>query len=269
MIYAEVIGDPIEHSKSPIIHKHWFEVAGMEADYRRTRVGEGEVEAYLEKRRADADWRGCNVTMPIKFEALEQADVKSDLAIAASAANMLIPHEGGLAAGNSDVGAIVMVLKALHEAGRAMTHVALYGTGGAARAVLVAARTVGLHAITIHARDRQKAIKLAVEFGLSREPRTMADAPQADGVINATPLGMVGHRCLSCDVAGIDENGWVFDMVTAPVETELVKSARARGLEIKDGIDMLVEQAAVSFEAFFDAPPKRERDDELFARLRA
>ena len=266
--FAEVIGDPIEQSKSPRIHAHWLETSNIAGDYRRHRVGKGEMADYLAERRADPDWRGCNVTMPVKYDALAAADIRSDLAIAANAANLLVPRGDGLAAGNSDVGAILHVLRGLHDAGRPMRHIALYGTGGAARAVLVAARAVELHAITIHARDLQAAVKLAVEFGLSREPVALDVPPQADGIVNATPLGMVGHRCLNCDVGGIADDGWVFDMVTAPVETELLVAARARGLSLADGIDMLVEQAAASFEAFFGSAPNRERDDELFAMLR-
>ena len=269
MIYAEVIGDPIAQSKSPVIHAHWFETTGVEAEYRRTLVAEADVAAHFASRLADPDWRGSNVTMPDKYAALEAAAHKSDLAIAARAANMIVPRDGALAAGNSDVGAILAVLRSLYEEQRPMDHVALYGTGGAARAVLVATRAISLDAITIHARDLQKARALAVEFGLSREPVALDVPPRADGVVNATPLGMVGRQCLNCDVSGLPDDGWVFDMVTAPVETELVLQARARGLAIRDGIEMLVEQAAASFEAFFGQPPNRERDAELYAMLRA
>ncbi|WP_343344676.1 shikimate dehydrogenase [Sphingomicrobium sp. XHP0239] len=266
--YAEVVGDPIEQSKSPVIHAHWLKATGIEGDYRRHRVGEGEMAEYLATRRADPDWRGCNVTMPVKYDALDAAEIRSDLAIAANAANLLIPKDGTLAAGNTDVGGILHVLRRFFEADRPMRHIALYGTGGAARAVLVAARAVDLDGITIHARNVQKATRLAVEFGLSKRPVALDVPPKADGIVNATPLGMVGHRCLNCDVSGIDPEGWVFDMVTAPVETELVLKARDRGLAIADGIDMLVEQAAASFEAFFGSPPNRERDSELLAMLR-
>ena len=64
--YAEVIGDPIAHSKSPVIHKFWLQQLGMEGDYRRTQVRPEELESYIADRRADPDWRGCNVTMPHK-----------------------------------------------------------------------------------------------------------------------------------------------------------------------------------------------------------
>lgn len=267
--YAEVIGDPIEGSKSPEIHGFWLKKLKMKGEYRRHQVKRGELDAYVAERRADKAWQGCNVTMPLKLDAIDVADRATDLAVAAGAANMLVHDNGTLVAGNSDVGAIVMLLKQLHDAGRAMGEVTLLGNGGAARAVLVAARTVGLtSALTIHARDLTRATKLAVEFGLQRGPRPI-DAPvTGDGLINATPLGMTGHADLPVGVEGLSEQGWVFDLVTSPPETELVKAARAKGLGCVDGIAMLVEQAATSFALFFGEEPPRQHDDELFAMLR-
>ena len=266
--FAEVIGDPIEQSKSPVIHAHWLAERGLVADYRRKRVGKGGLEAYLADRRGNPAWMGCNVTMPVKLEAIRACEDATDRAVAAGAANIIVPREGRLVAGNSDVGAVMLLLARLHEAERPMHRIHLFGSGGAARAVLVAAAGLGHHGIVIHARDLKKATALAVQFDLAHAPVPLDTPPDGAGVVNATPLGMVGRQCLNCDVSDLDEDGWVFDMVSAPVETELLKAARKRGLGIVDGIDMLVEQAAASFGLFFGIAPKRERDDELFARLR-
>ncbi|MCJ8191163.1 shikimate dehydrogenase family protein [Sphingomicrobium aestuariivivum] len=267
--YAEVIGDPIEQSKSPLIHRHWLDELGLAADYRRARVGKDGLEAYLAEKRGDPAWLGCNVTMPVKLEAIRIADEATDRAVTTGAANMLVPRDHKIIAGNSDVGAVMLILASLHEAGRPMARLHLYGTGGAARAVLVAAASLGLTGIVIHARDVQKAVQLAVQFGLAYEPVPLDVRPAGDGIINATPLGMVGHDCLNCDVSKLVPEGWVFDMVSAPVETELLRAAKKRGLGIIDGIDMLVEQAASSFELFFGQPPRREDDAALFEKLRA
>ncbi|MCJ7421171.1 shikimate dehydrogenase family protein [Sphingomicrobium astaxanthinifaciens] len=268
--YAEVIGDPIAQSKSPEIHAHWLAAdAGLAARYERTRVGRDGLADYLAQRRGDPAWLGCNVTMPIKLEAIRLADEATDRAVAAGAANLLLPREGRVIAGNSDVGAVMLLLARLHEAGRPMARLHLYGTGGAARAVLVAAAALGHGGIVIHARNLQKAVQLAVQFGLAYQPVPLDTPPEGDGVINATPLGMVGRECLNCDVSRLGEEGWVFDMVSAPVETDLLKAAKARGLGIVDGIDMLVEQAAASYELFFGRAPDRRDDAALLARLRA
>ena len=268
--YAEVIGDPIKSSRSPEIHRFWIEKRKMKADYRRHRVARGGLAAYLADRRADPDWQGCNVTMPLKLDAVGAADRATDLAVAAGASNMLVNDEGTLVAGNSDVGAIVILLKRLHEQGRGMEQVTLLGNGGAARAVLVAARAVGLtDNIVLQARDLAQALKLAVEFGLRVGPRPI-DAPiEGDGLINATPLGMTGFPANPARVDGLSEGGWVFDLVTSPPETELMAAARARGLATVDGLEMLVEQAATSFALFFGEEPPRKHDKALFAMLRA
>ncbi|MEO7410057.1 MAG: shikimate dehydrogenase, partial [Sphingomicrobium sp.] len=120
--YAEVIGDPIVQSKSPAIHKFWLAALGMEGDYRAVRVNRGELPDYLARRRADPAWRGCNVTMPLKLDALLLADAPSDRATAAGAANLLVHRDDGLLAANTDVGAIQGLLAPLvSAAARGMT----------------------------------------------------------------------------------------------------------------------------------------------------
>lgn len=266
--FAEVIGDPIAGSKSPVIHRFWLERSAIAGTYRKELVKRGGLADYLARRQSNPDWVGCNVTMPLKLDAVSAADEVTDRAVAAGAANILLKQQDRLVAGNSDVGAVMLLLAQLHESGRAMDRITLFGNGGAARAVLVACRSVGLTNIVIHARDMTRATKLAVEFGLRHAPRPMDAEVSGSGIINATPLGMQGHDCLNCDVSRLDEEGWVFDLVSAPARTKLIDAADKRGLATIDGIDMLVEQAAASFGLFFRAPPPRQHDAALFAMLR-
>ena len=91
---------------------------------------------------------------------------------------------------------------------------------------------------------------------------------ESDVLINATPLGMPGMDCLNCELDHMPQAGWVFDMVTDPVETPLLEAARSRGLKSIGGLDMLVEQAATSFKLFFDRDAPRDRDAELWQKLR-
>jgi shikimate dehydrogenase len=266
--YAEVIGDPVAQSKSPIIHRHWLDLAGLDFDYRPTRVARADLPTFLKDRRGDPDWRGCNVTMPLKLDAAMLADAASDRAIAASAANLLVPKEGRVLAGNTDVGAVLQLFgpKLTNGAPRDIT---LLGNGGAARAVLVALRILGVGEVIIQARDLSAATKLAVEFGLSEGPRPF-DAPiETGGLINATPMGMAGMPPLTIDIRAMPVKGWVFDLVTNPVETALLGTARARGLTTIDGLAMLVEQAAESFMLLFGSEAPRQDDAALMARLRA
>src|SRR5688572_22306096 len=94
--YAEVIGDPIEHSRSPDIHRFWLEALGIDADYRRQLVRAGEIDAYVARVRIDPAWRGSNVTMPLKRLALDLAEEATDRAVAAGAANLLVMRDGKL-----------------------------------------------------------------------------------------------------------------------------------------------------------------------------
>lgn len=267
--YAEVIGDPIEQSLSPLIHNFWLEAAGIEGEYRRRQIARAELAAYAEAACADPSWRGANVTMPLKLDALHLADEATDRAVAAGAANLLLPREGRLFAANTDVGAIATLVDRERKAGRLAGSVTLLGNGGAARAALVALKLLGIDLVRIQARDLGAARKLAVEFGLALPPTLLTSQIDSDALINATPLGMTDRECLNCDVALMPEQGFVFDMVTAPPETPLIAAARRRGLAVVTGLEMLVEQAATSFKLLFGVEPPRDRDGDLWQKLRS
>jgi shikimate dehydrogenase len=266
--YAEVIGDPIDHSRSPAIHGFWLEALGIDASYNRRKVTRAELPAYLAEKRVDPSWRGSNVTMPLKLDAVALADGAADWAVAAGAANLLMMREGKLIAANTDVGAIAALLSKLHQAKARMGSVILLGNGGAARAALVALKLVGISNVRIQARDLAEATKLAVEFGLDVEPAPFTAPIVSDGLINATPLGMAGRDCLNCDLSQMPPQGWVFDMVYEPAETPLIEAARSRGLQVVDGLAMLVEQAATSFKLFFGQEAPRDQDAQLWQKLR-
>ena len=151
--YAEVIGEPIDHSLSPAIHSFWIEAMGLDARYGRRKVSRAELPAYLAEKRSDLDWRGSNVTMPLKLDAVALADGAADWAVAAGAANVLMMRDKQLIAANTDVGAIATLLKRLQQAKARMGSVILLGNGGAARAALVALKLVGISNVRIQARD--------------------------------------------------------------------------------------------------------------------
>ena len=266
--FAEVVGDPIDHSLSPGIHCFWLEQLGIRAGYRRHRVERGGLSDYLASRREEPNWRGCNVTMPLKLDALAAADEASDRAIGTGAANILFRQEQRLVAGNTDVGAIVALLERLKTSAAPMGLVVVLGSGGAARAALMALHLSGVSNVQIQARNLNEAYKLAVQFGLRYEPRPFHVALVVDGLINTTPLGMTGAPPLGLDVGGLSAAGWVFDLVTSPTPTDLIRRASERGLTTIDGIQMLVEQAHDSFKLLYDAEPPRDLDEQLFERLK-
>lgn len=262
---AEVIGDPVSHSRSPVIHRFWLETLGIEGDYRANRVGRNELATFIAGRRTELNWRGCNVTMPLKLDALMLADKSSDRAAAAGAANLLFVQEGELLAANTDVGAVARLLEPLARESESIT---LLGNGGAARAVLVALRLLGISEIRLQARDLSEARKLAVEFDMPEEPVRFDTPIASSGLINATPLGMTDHPPFELDISSMPGGGWVMDMVTDPDPTVLIRQAGTRGLKTIDGLAILIEQAAESFELLFKQSAPRDKDAELLIRLR-
>ena len=267
--YAEVIGDPIAQSRSPDIHGFWIEQLGIDADYGRKQVGRAGLKAYLDAARADPHWRGCNITMPLKLDALTLADAASDRALGTGAANIIGPREGKLLAGNTDVGAIAKLIEQLARSGAPMRAVTLLGSGGSARSVLTALHLIGIRQVRIQSRNVSEAYALAVQHKLEVEPVPFDTPIEGDGLINATPLGMTGQLPLDIDYSHLTANGWIIDLVTSPNPTELVRLAKTRGLNAVGGIGMLVEQAAESFKLFFGKEPPRDKDGELMQRLGA
>jgi len=264
--YAEVIGDPIAQSKSPTIHRFWLERLGIAADYRACHVTADALSAYIAERRADPDWRGCNVTMPHKLAVMEHVGDPGGVRDGIGAMNTVIPDgTGGLTGTNTDAAGFWVPIADLDLSGRP---VAVVGTGGGARAVLFALAQVGCGPVTLIARNPLKAAALLSRFGLKGRTATPAQGvPPAALLVNASSLGMAGQDPLDLDLSALPPDALVYDIVTAPVETPLLAQARVRGLDTVDGLEMLVGQAAVAFELFFGEPPPRDGDDDLRALL--
>ena len=279
--YAEVIGDPIAHSKSPLIHGFWLQKLDLEADYRATRVVEAELAAYLHARRRDPNWRGCNVTMPLKQAVVSYAAKVSRDVESIGAANCLVPDsDTSLSAFNFDVDGVANPLLRLAKANysnHVATYVYLIGSGGAARAAGLGASRAGYFDFDIFARNREQALILAgmlgTPFGEAQSLEALgpignaSDGPEAQRyshvIINATPMGMRGKEDVPVDLSAFYPDTIVFDMVYDPLETGLLRQARERGMRTIDGLTMLVEQAALSFARFFGVPAPREFDAEL------
>ncbi|HET9427573.1 MAG TPA: shikimate dehydrogenase [Allosphingosinicella sp.] len=251
--YAEVIGDPIEHSLSPKIHQYWLDELGIDARYRATRVAPVELPAYLQGCRGDADWRGCNLTMPLKTAALELVDDVDPVTRRIGALNVIVRQEDRLIGANTDRQAIAFLL----ESNRCYpSRVAIVGTGGVARAALAQMRQAKVHQVDLVSRSPERARALLAEFGLSGHVIELGGRPVADLLINASPLGMTGHPPLALDLSGLAADATVFEMVYMPIETHLLRRARHRGLRTIDGLTMLIRQAAFAFEFFFGRLPE-------------
>lgn len=266
--YAEVIGDPIGHSKSPLIHRFWLEKRRIEADYRATQVKPGDLAGYFLHRRADPAWLGCNITIPHKVAALDYVDDPAGVRERIGAINTVACETGGPLIGtNTDAGGFLQPLMAARWSG---TDAVMVGAGGAARAIGFALRSVGVNDLTLVARDRDKGLALLGQLGMAgRVIDFAAPLPPTRLLVNTSPLGMVGQPAYAPDLTPLPDDATVYDIVYAPLETSLLAAARARGLATIDGLGMLIGQAALAFDIFFDAPAPREHDAELRALLMA
>jgi len=266
--YAEVIGDPIAHSKSPVIHNFWLESLGIEAEYRKTLVKAEDLAAYFLSRRADPDWLGCNVTIPHKIAVMDYTDDPGGVRDRIGAMNTIACETGGPLVGtNTDAGGFLQPLLRDKWQGRSAL---LVGAGGAARAILFALTSLGVPDITIMVRDPAKGQALLDRADVEGRVIGMEEAlPPVDLLVNTSPLGMVGQPPLDLDLSPLPAGATVYDIVYAPLETGLLKAARERGLQTIDGLEMLIGQAALAFDIFFDAQAPRDRDAELRALLTA
>ena len=280
--YAEVIGDPIAHSKSPIIHGFWLERLGLAADYRKTHVPADRLGAFFAGRRDDPDWRGCNVTVPHKQAVIAHLDRLDPLAARIGAVNTIVPRDGALVGYNGDAPGFLEPLRGLLGRRQLFRMARLLGTGGAARAIAHALAGESF-ALVVAGRDLAKAEALrdeadptghAVPLAQFAEPTDFAFDDRAgilDLVVNATTLGMGGQPPLTFDISHAPPGAIVYDIVYAPLETRLLADARARGLPTIDGLAMLIGQAAVAFAHFFGCAPPRDAagDADLRRRLTA
>ena len=263
-VVAGVVGRPVRHSLSPLIHNAWLAGADIDGVYVALSPAETGFAALVDGFRGGVV-RGLNVTLPFKTEALALADQASDAARAAGAANLLIFREDDeVIADNTDGVGLLSALQ--DQAGFAPSDgpILVLGAGGAAQGAIAALLAAGAREIRLVNRTRAKAEALAAFFG----PKVtvsgwegLAEAQSgAAALINATSLGLAGGAALEIDLVSLPRAAVVLDMVYKPLETPLLAQARAQGLRTADGLAMLIGQAAPSFEAFFGRPPPADVD---------
>lgn len=264
--FAHVIGDPVSHSKSPLIHRFWLDALGVAGDYRARHVPPDGLPDYITGACGDADWRGCNVTLPHKVAVMDLVDDPGGIRDTIGAMNTILRQSDGSVIGtNTDAAGFYAPLAEFDLDG---APVAVVGAGGAARAVLFALARAGVGHVRILNRSPLKAMGLLATFGLKGDAVALdAPVPPVALLVNASSLGMAGQPPLELDLSNLPDDAVVYDAVYAPLETGLLRAARARELATVDGLEMLIGQAALAFELFFGKAPPRERDGELRALL--
>ncbi|GHG83012.1 shikimate dehydrogenase [Pseudodonghicola xiamenensis] len=258
---AGVIGSPIAHSKSPLLHGHWLKTYGIAGHYIPMEVAADDLETVL-RTLPKMGFVGCNITIPHKERALTLADQVTDRATLIGAANTLtFGAEGKIIADNTDGYGFMENLRRGApgwdpKAGPA----AVLGAGGAARAVICALLDAGVPEVLISNRTRTRADQLREDFGARLRVVDWVQAgniiAEARLVVNTTSLGMLGKPELRVPLDGIDKHTVVTDLVYNPLKTHLLQAADAAGATTVDGLGMLLWQAVPGFERWFGQKPE-------------
>lgn len=267
---ACVIGWPISHSRSPLIHNYWLKKYGISGAYRREAVPPDQFEDFVGKL-ADNGYVGANVTLPHKEAALALSQPDSR-AKAVGAANTLWLDKGALRSTNTDVEGFLAYLDvASPQWDRGLDGAIVLGAGGGARAVVFALIERGASRIYLANRTFSRAEEFRTRFGDVVNPVRWEEVSGLFGgtdlLVNATTLGMTGQPDLDIGVARLPNSAVVVDIVYSPLETTLLARARARGLRTAAGLGMLLHQAVGGFERWFGVRP--EVTEELRALVEA
>lgn len=264
---AGVIGDPIGHSLSPVIHNAGFLAAGLDWIYVGFGVPSGGGAGAIAGMRS-LGIEGLSVTMPLKAEVIPALDELEPDAEALGAVNCVHRRDGRLVGANTDGAGFLAGLSADFDFDPSGARCVVLGAGGAARAVVLALARAGARSVQVVNRTRSTAEAAASLAGAVGSVADADSVTDADLVVNATPLGMHGAGgvataggdgpALPCEPQRIGSGQIVADLIYHPLRTPLMEAAAARGARTSNGLSMLVHQAAVAFRSWTGADPDLE-----------
>jgi shikimate dehydrogenase len=257
---ACVIGWPVAHSRSPLIHGYWLKHYGLDGSYGREAVAPEDLAGFLQHLKG-LGYVGCNVTLPHKEAAYDLVEVQDRTTRSIRAVNTIYVEGNRLIGLNSDAYGFAAHLRSVLPNWRGHgTRALVLGAGGAARAIVAALLDEGVSHVAIANRTAARGSALAEHFGAkvtalawSAIPRQL---PDCDLVVNTTVLGMAGQPALEIDLEGLPLSAAVADIVYVPLDTDLLKQAKARGHPVVDGLGMLLHQAVPGFEVWFGVRPE-------------
>lgn len=261
---AGVIGSPIAQSKSPQVHGHWLKTYGIAGHYIPMDVASQDLEDVI-RMLPRMGFVGVNITIPHKEAVLGIADLVTDRAILIGAANTLIfRKDGKIHADNTDGYGFIENLKAgAPDWDPRSGPAAVFGAGGAARAVIASLLDAGVPEIMLSNRTRVRADKLKSDFGSRLRIYDWVQAgnmlDHAHLVVNTTSLGMLGKGEMRVPLDGLRANAIVTDLVYTPLKTRLLETAEQMGCVTVDGLGMLLHQAVPGFERWFGKRPEVDR----------
>lgn len=259
-IRAAVIGHPVAHSLSPLIHNHWIGAYGLFGEYKAVDVAPEKLAAELPRLCTEEEYRGFSVTIPHKQAVMALCGELDESARAVGAVNTLTADADGKLTGyNTDAsGFIGSVREAAPDFNFARGPVLVLGGGGAARAVVYGLKQAGARNIVVCNRTQDKADEIAGAFGVESAPweERMDAAENAALLVNTTALGMKGQPPLIFDTDALPDDALVCDIVYNPRRTDLLRAAEAAGLETVEGLGMLLHQARPAFARWFGVTPE-------------
>ena len=259
-IKTAVIGHPIAHSKSPLIHSEWLREHGVEGSYEAIDI---EPDALVEGVRAlvERGYAGFNITLPHKVAIMALCDEVDETARAIGAVNTVTIRDGKLYGTNTDAfGFAKNILSAGLDGWSFKDGAAVVlGAGGAARAIIYALLKEGAPSIILLNRTREKAEELAgmdTKIQVEDWDKRNQALENANLVVNTTSLGMESKPSLDIDLSLAPAGALVTDIVYEPLMTDLLKQADTRGLRVVTGIGMLLHQARLGFELWNSVMPE-------------
>ena len=254
-----VIGWPVEHSRSPLIHKHWIKQHGIAGEYRREAVRPEDFAGFVAAL-SERGYVGANITVPHKESALRLA-APDDQAKAIGAANTLWFEGDRLRSTNTDVeGFLANLDESAPQWDHGLQQALVLGAGGGAHATVHGLIGRGVKNVHVANRNFARAQALAERFGGAVHPARWDEIGRhlstAGLLVNATSLGMQGYPPLDLTIENLPANAVVADLVYAPLVTPLLVAARKRALRTADGLGMLLHQAVRGFSLWFGVTPK-------------
>ncbi|OGA73363.1 MAG: shikimate dehydrogenase [Betaproteobacteria bacterium RIFCSPLOWO2_12_FULL_65_14] len=256
---ACVMGHPVAHSRSPMIHGYWLETLGIQGAYELKDLTPEEFPGFVKNLGANG-YVGGNVTVPHKEAAYRLVESRDAAAEAVGAVNTLWLDDGRLIGGNSDThGFIANLDERAPGCNVPACRAVVLGAGGAGRSAAYALSERGAHVHVVN-RTVARAEQLAVRFGARVQAHGFGALPrllgEADLLVNCTSLGLAGKPPLEIDLGPLKPAAVVYDVVYVPLETALLAAARRRGHRTVDGLGMLLQQAGFGFRKWFGGDPK-------------
>ena len=256
---ACVIGWPIAHSRSPIIHGYWLKLHKIEGSYERVPVPPEQLQSFLVNLQSNG-FVGCNVTIPHKETALDIIQNLDDSVRAIGALNTVYVRDTQTYATSTDGEGFLLNLLAHHpQFSPANKAVVILGAGGSAKAIVERLLRAGVASITIINRTRSRAQELKDVFGEKLHVLPIDELPEVlkscDLLINTTSQGLNGQDNVVIDLTSMPKHSVVADIVYVPLKTALITSAEVLGLKTVPGLGMLLHQAVRGFELWFGVKP--------------